>query len=77
MQQQYNAVIADTSCFILLDKIDYLPILKEIFSKVTTTKEVALEFGKPLPEWVIIENVKDIRRQELLQLEIDIGEASA
>lgn len=77
MQQQYNAIIADTSCFILLDKIDYLSILKELFLKVTTTKEVAFEFGKFLPDWIIIESVKDISRQRLLQLEIDEGEASA
>lgn len=77
MQRQYNAIIADTSCFILLDKINYLHILKEVFKEVTTTTEVSLEFGKALPSWVMIENVKDIRRQQLLQLEIDKGEASA
>ena len=77
MQRQYNVIIADTSCFILLDKINYLHILKEVFIEVTTTTEVSLEFGKALPSWVMIENVKDIRRQQLLQLEIDKGEASA
>lgn len=77
MQQQYNAIIADTSCFILLDKIDFLPILKEVFSQVTTTKEVALEFGKSLPDWIIIESVKDVGQQQILELEIDKGEASA
>jgi predicted nucleic acid-binding protein len=77
MQQQYNAIIADTSCFILLDKINYLHILKELFIVVTTTTEVSLEFGKALPNWIVIENVKNIQQQQLLQLEIDKGEASA
>lgn len=77
MQRQYNAIIADTSCFIPLDKINYLHILKEVFIEVTTTTEFSLEFGKALPSWVMIENVRDICRQQLLQLEIDKGEASA
>jgi predicted nucleic acid-binding protein len=77
MQQQYNAIIADTSCFILLDKINYLPILKEVFIKVTTIVEVSLEFGKKLPDWIVIEKVKDNHQQLLFELEIDKGEASA
>lgn len=52
MQQTYSAVIADASCFILLDKIDSLFILQKLFKTITTSSEVAREFGKPLPEWV-------------------------
>ena len=77
MQQPSRIIIADTSCFILLDKIDYLEILQKLFGQVTTTTEVSNEFGKPLPEWVNIVNVKDKNQQVLLEAEIDKGEASA
>ncbi|MEQ9437913.1 MAG: DUF3368 domain-containing protein [Cyclobacteriaceae bacterium] len=72
-----KVVIADTSCFILLDKIDEVSLLKQLFGEVVTTYEVVHEFGKQLPEWVKIESVKDGKYQSVLALEVDRGEASA
>ena len=77
MLKQYRAIIADTSCFILLRKINCLYILSELFGRVTTTPEVFLELDITLPEWIIIERVKDIHWQQLLEKEVDKGEASA
>ena len=77
MPLQYKIVIADTSCFILLDKIDEIELLKHLFGEVATTKEIAQEFGKELPEWIKIETVKDKKYQTVLELEVDKGEASA
>jgi len=51
MQGTYKAIIADTSCLILLDKIDAVSILRKLFGTITTSVEIAQEFGKPLPEW--------------------------
>ena len=51
MQQSFNTVIADTSCFILLDKIGELSLLHQIFNQILTTPTIANEFGKALPEW--------------------------
>src|SRR5215210_1812287 len=76
MLKQYNAIIADTSCFILLYKLNYLDILYKLFGKVTTTPEVFLELNKTLPEWIITERVKNIHQQQLLEKEVDKGEAS-
>ena len=45
MQQEYNVVIADTTCFILLDKIDKLHLLQQVFTSITTTQTIANEFG--------------------------------
>lgn len=73
----YRIVIADTSCFILLDKINALDVLYLLFNKVVTTAEIAAEFGKPLPEWVIINQVSDKQYHSILELEVDKGEASA
>lgn len=77
MRKKYSVVIADTSCFILLDKISELDLLQKIFGSVTTTKEIAEEFGKPLPQWVNIQSVANHRYSELLEIEVDKGEASA
>ncbi len=77
MQQQFKVIIADTSCFILLDKITSLDILFELFGEITTTPEVQHEFGKPLPGWIKIQTVKDNNQQLLLEAEVDKGEASA
>lgn len=42
MQIAYEIVIADTTCFILLDKIGELGILKSLFGSVVTTTIIAL-----------------------------------
>jgi predicted nucleic acid-binding protein len=77
MQPEYNIVIADTSCFILLDKISELEILRKVFHTVTTTEDIAAEFGKELPNWVNVSTVTNKDYLLLLQLEVDHGEASA
>ncbi|HMI08132.1 MAG TPA: DUF3368 domain-containing protein [Puia sp.] len=77
MLQTYSVVIADASCFILRDKIDSLIILQKLFKTITTSVEVAKEFGKPLPEWVVVKEVQDKNFRTALFWEVDLGEASA
>lgn len=77
MQREYNIVIADTSCFILLDKINELALLKKLFGKITTTPEIVNEFGKSLPEWIEVKSSGNKHYQEILEVEVDGGEASA
>ena len=69
-------VITDTSCFILLDKINALHILHQLFTEVITTSEIASEYGAPLPDWVIVENPVWPLEKGLLK-RVDPGEASA
>lgn len=70
-------IISDTSCFIILDKIGQLPLLQQVFGSIVTTPEIAAEFSETLPEWVEIISVKDKHKQQLLELQVDNGEASA
>jgi predicted nucleic acid-binding protein len=72
-----RTIIADTSCFIILSKINELSLLKSLYGSVTTTPEIASEFGQPLPDWVIIKPVQDKQKLYLLELQIDKGESSA
>ncbi len=72
-----NAIISDTSCFIILANIGELDLLRKVYGEIITTKEIALEYGDILPEWVEIVVVKDKGKQQLLELQLDKGESSA
>jgi predicted nucleic acid-binding protein len=54
----HKIVIADTSCLILFSKIGLTHILHSLYSDVYVTREVAKEFGEPLPDWIHIETAK-------------------
>ncbi len=75
MRATYNIVIADTSCFILLDKIGEMNLLKALFGKIITTSVIAMEFGALLPEWIEIRDASTTALETTL--EIDAGEISA
>jgi predicted nucleic acid-binding protein len=75
--RENSVVITDTSCFVLLEKINALPILHSLFSTVTTTPEIAKEYGNILPPWVIIQAVNNKALQHEFNQYIDPGEASA
>jgi predicted nucleic acid-binding protein len=77
MLRDYSIVIADTSCFILLDKINELHLLRQVFHEITTTHEIAQEFGKPLPDWIKIKSPVNKKYHEILSIEVDAGEATA
>ena len=73
----HKTIIADTSCFIILSKIEELDLLKKVYGQIVTTSDIVEEYGETLPDWVIIENVSDKSRQRILELQIDKGESSA
>lgn len=70
-------IISDTSCFIVLSKIGELGLLQKLYIRLATTTTIASEFGEELPEWVDVISVKDVTRQQLLELQLDQGESSA
>ncbi|SRR5258706_2838883 len=70
-------VISDTSCLVVLDKINELELLQKIYSEVITTPEVKSEFRNPLPNWIKIQSPKNIALQDELESKVDKGEASA
>ncbi len=70
-------VVADASCLIVLQNIQLLSLLQDLFGEIIITREVEAEYGSPLPDWVKIESVQDITRQTLIGLNLDLGEASS
>ncbi|MDZ7808285.1 MAG: DUF3368 domain-containing protein [Gracilimonas sp.] len=70
-------IIADTSCLVLLEKINEFDVLQKLYKKIIITPEVANEFGSELPEWIEVHSVEDQKYQKLLEITVDPGEASA
>lgn len=77
MQQESNIIISDTSCLILLSKIDELDILKILSDKVYITPEIKKEYTRELPKWIEIKRPKNDHYQKILEIDLDLGEASA
>ena len=73
----HKAIISDTSCIILLDKIEELDILNKLFGTIITTREVAEEFWEPLPLWFELRQPTDKNYQSIIEASFDKGEASA
>lgn len=71
-----KVIISDTSCLILLSKIEELHLLERLYSEVMVSEEIAEEFGEPLPAFIKIQSVKDKQKQILLEMQIDKGESS-
>lgn len=72
-----KVVISDTSTLILLQKIEELELLNQLYENLVTTPEIVEEYGDKLPEWIKIESVKDKKYQEFVETQVDWGEASA
>jgi predicted nucleic acid-binding protein len=70
-------IIADASCLVLLEKIDYLNILKDLYGQILITQIIADEFGLQIPDWILIRNPKNISQQRVFEHTVDCGEASA
>ena len=41
----HKTIISDTSCFIILTNIGELDLLHQVYGQVTTTIEIAQEYG--------------------------------
>jgi len=77
MRIDSEIIISDTSCLILLSKIGSLELLNQISSKVYITPEIKTEFGKDLPDWIRIKKAQNKKYQEILEMDLDVGESSA
>lgn len=76
MLQEFKIIISDTSCLILLDKIEALDLLKIFNVPVYITSAVQEEFGNTIPIWLDVLDPKDAKIQKLLENDLDRGEAS-
>lgn len=77
MPPDFDLIISDTSCLILLNKIGELELLRKFGRAVLVTPAIASEFKETLPPWIEIASPSHNRYLEILQFELDEGEASA
>lgn len=77
MQNNSDIIISDTSCLIILSKISELELLKKVGNEVYITPIILKEFGKSLPGWILISSPDNAHYQQILDMELDKGEASA
>ena len=68
--------ISNTSCLIVLDNIGMLHILENLYGRIQITKEVYNEFGKSIPEWIDVVEVKDRKCVRIISSIVDLGETS-
>ena len=77
MQLNSKIIVSDTSCLILLLKIDEIGILKEMSNQVFVTSVIKDELKQDLPDWIQVLDPKDKHYQSILEIDLDKGEASA
>jgi predicted nucleic acid-binding protein len=64
-------IITDTTCLILLEKINELTLLQRLFRRVIITQTIADEFGNALPEWIRILNPQDQKTRIILEASLE------
>ncbi|XDD53011.1 DUF3368 domain-containing protein [Leptospira sp. WS4.C2] len=69
-------VISNTSCLILLSKIQQFGILKSLYNSVIITDTVKTEFGENIPDFIKVKNPKQEFSVKSLEQILDSGEAS-
>jgi predicted nucleic acid-binding protein len=62
---------------IALTNIGKLEVLFDLYGKVLITKEVYDEFGEDLPDWIVICEVKNRKKQAEIENNLDKGEAAS
>ena len=72
-----KTIISDTSCFIVLTKIEELDLLHKVYGQIATTWDIANEFGEKPPYWIDIKMLRTNTGQQLLEMQIDKGESNA
>jgi predicted nucleic acid-binding protein len=77
MRLSSNIIISDTSCLILLIKINELELLHRFSSRIIITSVIKNELDIELPGWIEIIDPKDTHYQDILEMDLDGGEASA
>ncbi|MBS1526493.1 MAG: DUF3368 domain-containing protein [Bacteroidetes bacterium] len=70
-------IIADTSCLILLYKIQEFDILRKLFGEIFIISEIKKEFGQEMPAWVTVKDASNKITQNIVTASVDKGEASA
>jgi len=72
-------IISNSSCLIILDKLDRLTVLKELYGTVTIPKAVQEEVfsEKETPNWIKVVEIRQPAAPRLLEKNLGAGEREA
>lgn len=70
-------IICDASPIIALFDIGALELLNKLYERVIIPDLVLAEIKADLPDWIHVSDQYDLNQLRILQLEVDVGEASA
>ncbi|MBU2261058.1 MAG: DUF3368 domain-containing protein, partial [Proteobacteria bacterium] len=72
-------IISNSSCLIILDKLDRLTVLKELYGTVTIPKAVKEEVfsEKETPNWLKVVEIRQPAASRLLEKNLGAGEREA
>ena len=68
--------ISNTSCLIILEKIQMLDILEKLYKSITITRIVKEEYGKDLLDFIKVKDIQNKNYHSILRTLVDPGEAS-
>lgn len=77
MSEAPEIVISDTSCLIILTKINRLDLLHRTYHGIMIPPEVASEYRNALPEWILIRPATPESLRRFSSMELDEGERAA
>lgn len=77
MRLNSKIIVSDTSCLILLLKINEIDVLKAMSNQIFVTTIIKDELKQDLPNWIQILDPKDKHYQSILEMDLDKGESSA
>ncbi len=72
-----KTILSDTSCLIILSRIQQLDLLQKLFGNVIITKQVADEYKDSLPAWIDVVELDNTKVFDFLSHQLDIGESSS
>ena len=68
-------IISNSSCLIVLDNIEMLFTLRNLYGKIVICEEVQNEFGKDVEDWIEVRQVNNRNCLRALHNLVDLGEA--
>ena len=72
-----KTILSDTSCLIILSRIQQLDLLQKLFGNIIITKHVAEEYKDSLPQWIEVVELDKTKVFDFLSHQLDIGESSS
>ena len=72
-----HLTVSNTSCLIGLETIGRLDLLEQLYPQLLIPPAVAIEWGTPVPHWILCQSIQNKALAQALSLQLGPGEAEA